>query len=67
METQSDSSVEDHEDVHEETLVKTDEDTKISKETEEIPQLIVQRSTWIGSFPKRWDEFATFVPLIANE
>ena len=51
------------EDIHEDTPQEEDEQTKI----EEIPQQSLWRSTWDKTFPKRYDDFITYVALISNE
>ena len=55
-----------HEDVHEETSAEEDKVTKKFQEIEELPQKTLRRSTWFGKFPRRYEDYASFVSLISK-
>ena len=67
LETRLSIGEKENEYVHEEASVEEEDDTENFLEIEEIPQQYLRRSTRVRNFPKRYDEYATFVALISND
>ena len=65
--TQSSIREQDHEIVHEYSPKEEDADTKNFHEIEELSQTSLRNSTWVRTFPKRYDDFVTSVALIIND